>query len=239
MLPLEKEILNYVLKHYENSSKPLLLSELGKELRTNGIWPTEGLESGFREAVEKLRPKLQIIQDPKAIAYLIVVPEEKKAIAEKAIESRHSRQQLKSLPTALLVAFCRSVVGDEKVFFHTKRPFRYQVENKLDDIDYVQIEHKYRMPGINVERIETLSDEDSIELNNKINLWADETKLSLAEFSIFGHKTSKLSKSRVFASSLSDKKLNALERLQAAQPVDIADRVVVPLDIALTLSRLS
>jgi hypothetical protein len=67
------------------------------------MWPTEGFEDGFRNTVENLSPKLQVVQDPKAPAYLVVVPEDKMAIAQKAIAARQSRQLLQSLPTALLL----------------------------------------------------------------------------------------------------------------------------------------
>lgn len=100
---LEKEIVERVKEHYATSKEPLLLSDFGKTLRFENVWPSEGEKRGLREVIEELKSDVRVVRDPKAPAYAIVVDKEHEDIANEAIKARadtvfHCRKDFNTTP---------------------------------------------------------------------------------------------------------------------------------------------
>jgi hypothetical protein len=224
----------HVAAHYAGSEVPLLLSELGKELRAEGRWPTNETRS-LAEIVEGLGPDITIVRDPETPAYVIVVPADKKHLAEQAIEQRHSQRFLANLARPVLLAFCVKTEASQAVHLRTTTPFRYHVGEPPDEPGFVCVEPEFRSLGIFVRELQSLSPGDSKRLAENITRWARSHDIAVQ--SLF-HGTKVQSKSDNSRVPLPQKVENALARLYAAQPPGLASRMVVPLDIALYLSRL-
>jgi hypothetical protein len=100
-------------------------------------------------------------------------------------------------------------------------PFKYATgsRDQVDPDQYVEIEERYRRPGLNLSA--ELNASDRLDLQTKIAAWSKDTNIPIETFYMHTPK----------------RQQNALERLIAAQPHGVAERIMIPGDIALLLSR--
>lgn len=232
-----EKIREHVLKHYAGSDVPLLLSDLGKELRQAGLWPIEGETRTLAELVEAPPVSLELVRDPSAAAHVIVVPPEKKALADAAIQHRRDVHFLKSLPRPVLLAFC--VEGDEKgpVYVRPQPPFRYTFDSRATDATWTPIEEKYRLPRLYLSEIRSLASADARKLANNVREWAERHNIPLERLAVLTQSQGASALATPTAEKSAHSK-NALERLYAAQPHGVAEKLTIPIDIALVLSRM-
>lgn len=229
-----EDIQSRVERHYASSDDVLLLSDLGEELRDAGLWPIEGEPRQLGEVVAALAPKVSLVRDPEAKAYVVVVPAGREDLAEKAIERRHKLLLIRKLPRSVLLAFCADVVDNAEVFLDTESPHKYVVGDRPEGQSFVLVEPEYRVPGLYVDDSRTLPIEEAERLTSGISAWAERHGLDVRKW-IVSERAERpdreVSRRRPGTSS-------ALERLLLAQSPEVAERLVVPVDIALALSRI-
>jgi hypothetical protein len=222
---IAEEIRKRVARHYSESADALLLSKLGKDLVASGIWPIEGERRGLTEVIDKETPELLLRADPQVKAFIVIAPEGREDIVTAAFAKRRDDQLVKRLPRPILLAFCADT--DRPVSIRTSPPYQYRI-GPSEEEGFVPVEPKFRMAGVYIDESRNLPPE----LLGKIKDWAESHKLDL---------TALINPSPPPKSTPQDAKprgLNALQRLHDAQPEDVRGRLVVPLDIALSLSRL-
>jgi hypothetical protein len=241
---LRDEILRRVQAHYSESEEPLLLSQFGKTLRVEGLWPVDSESRSLREVIESLKPDVDVVRDPTAVAYAIVVDKDHTHIAESAIKARHDIAFLRNLPRSVVIAFLTKKPDDAPVYLQTKSPFKYRVTAEPPSDEFILVDDEFRIGEIGVvEAITDLSQPNRERLSASIRGWASKHNMTLDRF--YKRDTALVERNapqkrdyiEASASGLS-KGTTALERLQAAQTDDIRERIVIPLDIALILSRL-
>ena len=235
---IDTTIVERVRAHYEKSSQPLLLSNFGKALRVEGIWPIEGEDRNLSSVIESISPRVKIFRDPQASAYVVIVPDGKEDIAESAIRMRKDRFFLLGLPRSVVVAFLKKTIGKDKIFVRTKAPFRYVVAETVDDPEFVPVEEKYKIDDVYMESVGDLDELVLRRLAENIKAWADEKSVPLEAFYQRDRPPEGSSFEKEPATEPLPIGLTALERLQAAQSSDVAGKMVIPLDIALLLSRI-
>ena len=123
----------------------------------------------------------------------------------------------------MLIAFCVRQESGKAVYISKVRPFMYRIgEPNAEERDqFFLIEERYRRPGLKMTELSELSATDRLDLQTRIATWSRDNNVQLESF----------------YSSSQKKTTNALERLISAQPRSIADKIVIPGDIALLLSR--
>lgn len=218
-----------VIDHYEAKSTPLLLSRLGAILRKKELWPIPGAEGKTLKHVigEANDPDLQIVRDQKFPAFIAVTTEAAKEVVEQSIERRHRRvshiPDLEALPRSVVLAFCVKHDAGGKIFLSIKPPFKYcfEIPEEDDPSMYVPVDDKYRRPGLKFTNINELEVLDHTDLQSKIATWSLDKGISL----------------ELFYKAVSASPSNALERLIAAQQPGISEKLMIPSDIALFLSR--
>ena len=104
---LEANIKQRVDTHYKNSKDPLLLSQFGKLLRVEGLWPVEGESRSLLKVIEELQPAVSLIRDPGAPAFTIVVAQGYESIAHEAIRAR----QPSSVPLFIVAGLPKAISG--------------------------------------------------------------------------------------------------------------------------------
>lgn len=223
---IAEEIRRRVAQHYSEPGEALLLSALGKELVAASLWPIEGERRPLTKVVEEAVPELLVRADPQVKAFVIIAPEGREDLVEAAFAKRRDDQLVKRLPRPILLAFCADT--DQPVSIRTSPPYKYRV-GPTDEGDLIPVEPEFRMPGLYIDESRNLPPE----LLGRIKAWAGAHKLDL---------TALTNPSPPPTNRRQDAKpsgANALERLHDAQPEEIRCRLVVPLDIALALSRLT
>ena len=217
-----------VAAHYERDSSPLLLSDLGDTLRKRNLWPSVDADrKTLRQAIEEARdPNLLIVRDRNAPAYVAVTTEAAKKVVEQFIDRRAQTASaipdLDALPRAVLLAFCVRPESGKTVFLRTVPPFKYEVAERIDEDShhFFPVDERYRRPGLKLTDLSELSASDRLDLQTKIAAWSRDNGINLEDFYSFRKKHA-----------------NALERLLAAQPREVASKIMIPGDIALILSR--
>ena len=242
MPPLD-EIKQRILSHYEVHDTPLLLSNFGKMLRVESIWPIEGETRSLLEVIEGCSPDFSVIRDPNARAFAVVVPQGKEEIANRAIAIRGNIAFLEALPRPVLLSFVVDIPSHKNVYLQTSPVFKYHISDEAPEFQSIIIDHEYRKPGYFIERIRDLDDEKISSLSNSIRQWVSRHSLTLDIFYRKDNREEKANSALSDTKTQSNKislsvKTTALERLFAAQPDDIASRMVVPVDIAVKLSKM-
>jgi len=220
-----------VAEHYRQNSSPLLLANLGLRLRNQNLWPSEqadGKPQSLRQLIEAAHdPDLCIVRDRSAPAYIAVTTAAAKPMMERYIERRSQTKaaipDLEALPLSVLLAFCVQAEPGERVFLHRSPPFKYQILSADDaaPTEYVEVDQRYRRPGLKVSPVSELSASDRLDLQTKIAAWSRDKNIPVE--GLYRDAVNKNS--------------NALERLLAAQRPGLAAKIVIPGDIALLLSR--
>lgn len=236
---LDQKIQQLVKTHYESSSAPLLLSQLGKSLRVEGFWPSDNGSKTLREVIEGLSPDILVKRDPDALAFAVVVTKESEHIADTAIETRRTYRFLNDLPRSLTLAFVVEVPSDQQIFVQRKPPFRYQIsDDALDTDEYALVNPDLRVEGVYVDRMRDIDPDKANELATNIRDWISKNGLSLEYLRQSERHPPPGQGERLPTPQSSGRSASALERLLSAQPRDVARRMVIPADIALALSRI-
>jgi hypothetical protein len=213
------------------SDGPLLLSTFGKILRREKLWPIDGETRSLASVIADLAPDLVLTRDPDAEAFVVITPKGKEEIAVQAIERRQDLNLLKRLPRAVLLAFCAQT--PDAVYLRCRPPYRYSIDERPPDEGYIRVDPEFRMPGVFLDESRNLSPPNTQRLMHGVRRWAARHNIDL--------KSMASERPSAVAQVAAEQKqaANALERLYQAQPPEWRDRLVVPVDIALTLSRLN
>lgn len=226
---LLKELRAIVVEHYDNDSSPLLLSELGHRLQQRDLWPPKDAEGKtLRQIIEGAKDSdLQIIRNKDSPAYIAVATNATKELVEQWMARRSqvvgSVPSIEDLPRSVLLAFCVPVEADQQVFVEKSAPFKYVVgtAEEIDLDKHIEVARRYRRPGLNVSSPAGLNASDRLDLQTRIAAWSRDMNIPIVRFQ---RRTAV-------------KPVSALERLLAVQPPGIAEKIVIPGDIALLLSR--
>jgi hypothetical protein len=228
---LVKEVRRIVEEHYSKQSSPLLLSDLGYRLRELNLWPSKEADgkTPLRQFIEAAHdPDLCIVRDRNSPAYVAVTTAAAKSVVEKWIERRGQTTatipDLEALPRSVLLAFCVHVDPGQHVFLQRTSPFKYEIcdpEEGAGLEQFVEINDRYRRPGLKLTSLSELNASDRLDLQTRIATWSRDKNIPVEDFYRVAGK----------------KHANALERLLAAQPPGVADKIMIPGDIALLLSR--
>lgn len=229
------DILARVAAHYAHDAGVLLLSDLGEDLRAAGLWPVEGEPRQLYDIIDGM-DGVTLVRDPSHKAYIVVVPSGREALAEEAIRRRADLQLLKRLPRAVLVAFCLDIEGPVQVYLRVEPPFRYAVGETTPGEPYLPIEEEFRIPALLVEDVRGLAPAHVQELAAKVRSWSAHHEIPIERLTRFAPKSAVTEQASKVTEAV--KARNALERLHSAQSSDVAARMIVPIDIALALSKM-
>jgi hypothetical protein len=235
MSPVDQDLIEnvrrMVVEHYERTSSPFLLADLGSRLVKQKLWPlreTGGKTQNLRQYIEAAHdPDLCIVRDQNSPAYVAVTTALAKPIVETWIERRGQTTttipDLDALPRSVLFAFCVQAESGQRVFLQRSHPFKYETCSPEDaNLEQcVEVDDRYRRPGLRVSSLTDLSASDRLDLQTRIAAWSRDKVIPL----------------EVFYHAAARRPSNALERLLAAQPSGLAEKIVIPGDIALLLSR--
>jgi len=229
-----EKIKEIVRAHYAAKSTPLLLAHLGAEIEQQQLWPEERGQRSLRQLIsETCEPDLQIVRDKRSPAYIAVVTPEVRADVEDQIARRSPVQsgtqvRLEDLARPVLLAFCVNI-QNQPVYVRRIRPFRYDVgaipQDRLSE--YLLVEPEYRRPGLRIDHLQQLQTADKHDLSSRIQQWAIAHGVDVEQFKRTDESE---------ANGREDR-LTALDRLLAAQPREIVERMLIPADIAQILTR--
>jgi hypothetical protein len=218
-----------VAEHYDKDSSPLLLSALGSTLKRRQLW--EGVEQtgkSLRQVIEEANdPDLLILRDKNSPSFIAVATANAKSVVEQRIDLRSQSvsvvPNLEALPRSVLFAFCVRQEEGKPIFLHKSPPFRYETGgvDEDDSEHFLKIDERYRRPGLDIQSVENLTATDRLDLQTKIAAWARDNGVLIESFYKAAGK----------------KHTNALERFLAAQPKGVAEKIMLPADIALLLSQ--
>jgi hypothetical protein len=231
----QHKIKDRVRAHYAASRTPLLLAHLGSEIEKHDEWPTDRGQRNLKQLIiETCAPDLQIVRDRRSPAYIAVVTPEVQADVEAQIADRFTDKdlipvRLEEIVKPVLLAFCIDV-QNQPVYIKRTRPFRYEIGCIPPDraTDYILVEPEYRRPGLRIDRLHLLPLSDRKDLESLIQKWAAVHGVQVAQFSRIDQDEKESPEAG----------RTALDRLLAAQPADVAERLMIPADIAQILSRI-
>jgi hypothetical protein len=231
----QQKIKNRVLTHYAASRTPLLLAHLGTEIEKNDEWPTDRGQRNLKQLItETCAPDLQIVWDRRSPAYIAVVTPDIRADVEAQIADRFADKdavpvRLEEIVKPVLLAFCINV-QNQPVYVKRTRPFRYEVGSIPPDraTDYILVEPEYRRPGLRIDHPHLLPLSDRKNLESLIQKWTAVHGVQVEQFSRIDQDEREPSEAG----------RTALDRLLASQPPDVAQRMMIPADIAQILSRI-
>jgi hypothetical protein len=224
-----------VRSHYAATHAPMLLAHLGSAIEKERAWPSDRGQRSLKQLItDTCGPDLQVIFDKRSPAYVAVVTPDVRADVEAQIASRLGDKEtvlvrLEDLARPVLLAFCVDV-QNQPVYIRRIRPFRYEVGSIPAEraTEYVVVEPEYRRPGLRIEHPHLLPLSDRRDLEGLIQKWAVVHGLEIEQFSRLEQDEKEPPASGK----------TALDRLLAAQPSDVAQRLLVPADIAQILSRI-
>jgi hypothetical protein len=231
----QRKIKDRVRAHYAANRTPLLLAHLGAEIEKGDEWPTDRGQRNLKQLItETCAPDLEIVRDSRSPAYIAVVTPEVRAEVEAQIAARSGDKgpapvRLEDIVKPVILAFCVNV-QNQPVYIKRTKPFRYDVGIiPLDRAtDYILVEPEYRRPGLRIDDLHLVQLSDRKDLESRIQKWAAVHGVQMEQFSRFDHHEKE-------ASELGR---TALDRLLTAQSPDVAQRMMIPADIAQILSRI-
>jgi hypothetical protein len=224
-----------VRAHYAATRTPMLLAHLGSAIEKELAWPSDRGQRRLKQLItETCGPDLQVVFDKRSPAYVAVVTPDVRADVEAQIASRLGNKEtvlvrLEDLARPVLLAFCVNI-QNAPVYIRRIRPFRYEVGSIPVEraTEYVVVEPEYRRPGLRIEHPHLLPLNDRRDLEGLIQKWAAVHGLEIEQFSRLEQDEKEVPESGK----------TALDRLLAAQPSDVAQRLLIPADIAQILSRI-
>jgi hypothetical protein len=231
----QKKIKAKVLAHYAATRAPLLLSSLGAKIEKEDAWPTDRGQRNLKQLIlDTCGPDLGIVRDKRSPAYIAVVTSDVRADVEAQIAQRFGENEvppvrLEDVGKPVLLAFCINV-ENQPVYVKRTRPFRYEVGGVPAEhaSDYIIVEPEYRRPGLRIDHPHLLAHSDRKDLENRIQRWATVHGVQMEQFSRLDQDEKEPSEGG----------RTALDRLLAAQPPDVALRMMIPADIAQILARI-
>ena len=231
----QERIKTIVRAHYAKNRAPLLLAHLGAEIEKKDAWPSDRSGRSLKQLIKECAgPDLQLVWDKRYPAYIAVVTPEVRSDVETQIAERHGNSEvvpvrLEDIARPVLLAFCVDV-HNETVYIRRSRPFRYEIGTLSPDraSEYIIVEPEYRRAGLRVDRLQLLALSDRRDLEACIQKWAAVHGLQVEQFSRLNQDEKEAP----------DAGKTALDRLLAAQPQDVAQRLLIPADIAQILTRI-
>jgi hypothetical protein len=229
-----EKLISMVRAHYAAHRTPLLLARLGTELDKADAWPVDREQRSLKQLITDLAsPDVDLVWDKRSPAYIAVAtPDVREAVIDQIQERLGARSvsiRLEDIARPVLLAFCIDAHG-QPVYVRRTRPFRYEIGQVPADqfADFVLVDAEYRRPGLRVDRPQALSATDKVDLANRLQKWALAHDLVVQQF----YRPDNESK------EVSDPQMTALDRLLNAQTPDVAQRLMIPADIAQVLARL-
>jgi hypothetical protein len=224
-----------VRAHYAANRTPLLLAHLGTALDKENAWPTDRGERSLKQLIKDCAaPDLDIVWDKRSPAYVAVITPDVRdsvlaQIDERLGNNKSVTVRLEDIARPVLLAFCIDARG-QPVYVRRSRPFKYEIGALSVDraSEYVLVENEYRRPGLRVDRLQALASSDRRDLEGRIQKWASIHGLLVEQFVRLDQEEK----------DIAEAGKTALDRLLAAQPTDVAQRLMIPADIAQILSRL-
>jgi hypothetical protein len=231
----QDKVKTMVRAHYAGTRTPMLLAHLGSSIEKEQAWPSDRGQRSLKQLItDTCSPDLQVIFDKRSPAYVAVVTPDVRAEVEAQIAGRLGDKEtahvrLEDLARPVLLAFCIDV-QNQSVYIRRIRPFRYEVGSIPAEraTEYVVVEPEYRRPGLRIEHPHLLPLNDRRDLEGLIKKWAAVHGLEIEQFSRLEQDEREAPESGK----------TALDRLLAAQPSDVAQRMLIPADIAQVLSRI-
>ena len=221
--------------HYAASRTPLLLAHLGTDLDKADAWPSDRGQRSLKQLIKDCAsPDLDIVWDKRSPAYVAVVTREVRndieaQIAERLGNNKAPSVRLEDIARPVLLAFCIEA-HEQPVYVRRSRPFKYEIGNLSTDraSEFIYVESEYRRAGLRVDRLQSLPLSDRRDLEGRIQKWASVHGLQIEQFSRLDQDDKEAA----------DTGKTALDRLLAAQPLDVAQRLMIPADIAQILARI-
>lgn len=230
----KEKLTSIVQAHYAAHRTPLLLARLGTELDKADAWPANREQRNLKQLITDLAtPDIELVWDKRSPAYIAVVtPDVREAVIdqiEERLGARTMSVRLEDIVRPVLLAFCIDAHG-QPVYIRRSRPFRYEIGEVPADqaADFVLVDAEFRRPGFRVDKLQALSATDKVDLTNRVQKWAVAHGLVVQQF----YKADNESKESI------DSGTTALDRLLKAQTPDVAQRLMIPADIAQMLARL-
>jgi hypothetical protein len=231
----KEKIKAMVMAHYAANRTPLLLAHLGAQIEKNQLWPTDRGQRSLKQLIKDcFGTDLQIVWDKRSPAFIAVVTPDVRNDVEAQIADRLSNKdlspvRLEEIARPVLLAFCINVQNDP-VYVRRTKPFRYEIGNISADraSEYVLVEPEYRRPGLRIEHPHLLPLSERRDLEGLIQKWLAVHNLQIEQFS----------RQEQDESEIPDAGKTALDRLLAAQTPDVAQRLLIPADIAQILTRI-
>jgi hypothetical protein len=229
---IEDEIAAIVTEHYQpGQRRPLMLSNIGARLSKLNHWPLPaGDKRTLLEIVEAM-PQVSVVVDQASKSFIAVVPAGQEQLAHDAIAARRHLYFLRGLPRALLLAFTLDLADGQQMYVQLGPRVTYVAGPDAGGPDAILVDADLRFPGLEITQLDAQAVEGAPELEDKIRQWCARHNL---DPETLARKIRPASPAKPPAA----KTASALERLYAAQDADVAKRLAIPLDIALTLSRL-
>ena len=163
-----------------------------------------------------------------------MVTPEAKADVEAQIEQRFATKEaanvrLEDIARPVLLAFCIDV-KNKPVYVRRSRPFRYEVGMPSAETvnEFILVDAEYRRPGLRIDNPTRVAQTDKRDLENLIQKWAAVHQVQIEQFLKLEQDDKEVQEGGK----------TALDRLIAAQPPDITNRILIPADIAQVLSRI-
>lgn len=229
---IEDKIAALVETHYAAPEAGLLmLSNVGARLSKDGHWPPPSQDKRTLFDIAQQVPRIALVSDPDAKAFIAVVREGDEQRARDAIVARKRRFFLRGLPRAFLIAFTLDTAPGQPMFVRLQPRVSYSARPEAEDKDHIRIDDDLRLPGLDVGDIEALGESNVDRLEANIRTWCERHGMVAEEI---GGRQKPIASSRPAAAQGH----SALERLFAAQDPEVAKRMSLPFDIALALSRL-
>lgn len=230
----EADIEQFVRAHYSQpKASVLLLSQLGAWLVERGAWPPEGDKRSLSEIIDAI-PAISVVRESTESGFIAVTlkGEEGRALAE--IAERKRRYFLRGLPRALLHAFTLDIIAGHVMGISLEPTVRFGTGETVPD-GMVLVDGDLRLPGLDVRDLPNLDSQAIEQLEANIRAWFTRHGL---DHSILARTRSRTKPKPEPKPSAQHAYSNALERLLAAQDPEVARRLIIPADLALTLSRI-
>jgi hypothetical protein len=230
-----EDLAERVRRHYQTTESPLLLADLGVELRNARIWPVDGDKRPLAHALAEIAPALTVLSDPGSKAFVVVTLKGEEDKAHRAFARRRRERLLRRLPRAMILAFCATLEEGSAVYLCKTPPYRYS-SGPDPGAGWWPVEPEFRAPGLFIDFNRSVGAGNADRLMQGIEAWAERHGAdldALAAAEVRSPTRPPVPNADFPVPTVA----NALERLCNAQPPELAKRLVVPMDIALLLSR--
>jgi hypothetical protein len=231
---IEVHISKLVEAHYHpENAEILLLSNLGERLIKEGMWPLERGDKRTLYQVAEAAPGVSIVTDPRLQAFIALVKEGDEQRARDEIEKRCKLAFLRGLPSALLHAFTAEAAPGIDVWMSLVPKAHYRTATVAPGQGFYKIDDELRSPGLDVTDVDALAELERERLEFNIREWAARHQVDLKTLG----RRRRVAR-ETLAKPVEEAAATALDRLYAAQAMDVAKRMTIPIDIAVALSRL-